>query len=252
MNDHKALSDPNRFTPYYILHSKRRHTFFVSMICLAVFLPACITHQINPTGNSENVSLNAGDLQKHGISLITPTTANGKEEDKQAVALVFAGVLKEKHPDIPLMTLTETLGKINRNGLEESYQAMYRDYHDTGIFDRETLKLIGNVTGTRYISQLKLSAFSQQSNSRLSILGLRLIKTQESTIRMFMTIWDSSDGTIAWEGMQELSYAYDTMHEKPVSFRQAVEEVSAEIIERLPDNNGETNISLENSKLPGS
>ena len=208
-----------------------------------MFLTACLSNQINPTGRSVNVSLKAGDLQKHGMSLITPTSATGKEEDKQAVALVFAGSLQEKHPEIPLMTLTETLGRINSNGLEESYQEMYRDYHDTGIFDRETLRHIGNITGTRYISQLKLAAFSQNSSGRLSILGLRLIKTQESSIRLFMTIWDSADGSIAWEGMQELSYAYDTTGEKPVSFRQAVEEASVEIIKRLPWDGDEVNTS---------
>ena len=214
--------------------SMRLVAIYLILAFFAVMMTGCITNQINPSGRSENVSLKAEDLQKHGMSLITPTTASGKEEDKQAVALVFAGMLREKHPEIPLMTLTETLGRINSNGLEERYQKMYRDYYDTGIFDRETLSEIGIITGTRYISQLKLAALNQQSNSRLSVLGLRLIKTQESSIRMFMTIWDSADGTIAWEGMQELSYAYDTISEKPVSFRQAVEEASVEIIRRLP------------------
>ena len=58
-----------------------------------------------------------------------------------------------------------------------------------------------------------------------------------------MTIWDSADGSIAWEGMQELSYAYDTTGEKPVSFRQAVEEASVEIIKRLPWDGDEVNTS---------
>ncbi|MBW2520283.1 MAG: hypothetical protein JRD88_08025 [Deltaproteobacteria bacterium] len=228
--------------------SIRLLALYLSLIFFAVMMTACITNQINPSGRSENVSLKAEDLQKHGMSLITPTTASGKEEDKQAVALVFAGMLRENHPEIPLMTLTETLGRINSNGLEERYQKMYRDYYDTGIFDRETLSEIGTITGTRYISQLKLAAFNQQSNSRLSFLGLRLVKTQESSIRMFMTIWDSADGTIAWEGMQELSYAYDTITEKPVSFRQAVEEASVEIIRRLPGDTGTTDALLDHSR----
>ena len=67
---------------------------------------------------------------------------------------------------------------------------------------------------------------------------------------MFMTIWDSSDGTIAWEGMQELSYAYDTITERPVSFRQAVEEATLEIIKLLPVEGGEVYPSVAKKDTP--
>jgi hypothetical protein len=211
-----------------------------ALLCLMLSISACTTKQINPQvnpeGKSQNVSLQEGDLRKYGMSLITPSAVITNEQDKQAMALVFAGVFNEEKPDVPLTTLTETLGLVNSNGLTDEYQKMFKDYQDTGIFNIETLKKIGELTGSRYIAQLKLADFSQQSHGRFSAFGLRLMKTQWSNIRLFLTIWNSHDGRITWEGMQELSYAYDTFTEKPVSFKQAVEEASLELINRLPGN----------------
>ena len=56
----------------------------------ALLLAGCFTAQIHPTVRERNISLQPGDLEAHGISCITPSAAPGQEEEKQAVALVFA------------------------------------------------------------------------------------------------------------------------------------------------------------------
>lgn len=222
--------------PFALPPSSRRNilwSFFAALMIL--LLSACSAlHQENPTGRSQNIALKKGDLGEHGVALITPSTVTGQEQDKQALAMGFADTLQARRPEIHLRLLSETLGAVNRNGLSEKYKAMFDEYRDTGIFGRDTLKEISEVTDTRYLAQLKLANFQQHSSGRLSVLGLRLIKTEEINIRLFLSIWDGWDGSIAWEGMQELNYAYDTFREKPVTFKQAVEEASKELIRRLP------------------
>jgi hypothetical protein len=173
-------------------------------------------------------------LSAHGIGFITPSTVTGQEEDKQALALVFADVIRSKRPEIRCVRLSEVLGSINRNGLAEEYKQMFEDYRYTSIFKRKTLKKVGEVTGVRYLVQIKLANFTQKSQGRLSVFGLRIAQTKESNIRLFLSIWDSLDGSIAWEGIQELNYAYDTIREKPISFKQSVNEAAKELISRLP------------------
>ena len=41
-------------------------------------------------------------------------------------------------------------------------------------------------------------------------------------------------GVIAFEAIQELNYADDTTQEKPITFRQIVEETAIRVIAKLP------------------
>jgi len=204
-------------------------------LLIPLLLGGCtMLDQVIPTSRIHTVALQKGDLEKSGLALITPSTVTGQEEDRQAVALMFSSDLQERRADIRLVPLAETLGQINRAGLAEEYRKMFEDYRYTGIFKRETLKAVGFSAGARYLAQIKLADFSQGASGRLSVLGLRLIQTKTGNIRIFLTIWDSEDGSIAWEGMQELNYAYDTFREKPISFKQAVSEATKYLIREIP------------------
>src|SRR3989338_7885961 len=89
--------------------------------------------QIYPTVQQRSISLKAGDLEAHGIGFLTPSAATGQEEEKQAIALVFAEVLQQKRPAIHVVPLAETLGVVNKNGLADAYIRMYNDYRESGL-----------------------------------------------------------------------------------------------------------------------
>lgn len=205
----------------------------ITLLLLPVF-SGCFGTQIYPTLEERVISLRTGDLESEGLALITPSTITGREEDKQAVALTFAEVLKRERPKVRVVALSETLGEINKADLAEAYKRMYADYRDTGLFNRDTLKKISVATGARYIAQLKLQQFSQGEKERFGILGLRIVMTKFAGIRLFFQIWDSHDGTIAWEGTQETLYSLDTTTEEPVTFRTVLERTATDLIARLP------------------
>lgn len=204
------------------------------VLAVAAVVAACSTIQVHSSELTNSISLKRGDLQRGGIAFITPSTATGHEQDKQALALVFDNVLMKERPQYRVVSLAQTLSDINRAGLAIEYKEMYQDYQDTGIFDRNTLRKVGKVVGARYLAQLKLAGFSQGSNERFGALGLRMLQTLQANIRVFLQIWDSKDGTIAWEGTDELNYAYDTEQEKPVTFRKVVGDAARRLIAKLP------------------
>ena len=179
-------------------------------------------------------SLKQNYLINRGLAFITPSTVTGQEQDKQTLAFGFAKAMQERRPDIRIVTLPETLGAINRANIAEDYKLMYVDYRDTGVFKRDLLKKVGDATGVRYVAQLKLATFSQNSNDRLSLLGVRLMQTKQANIRIFFQIWDSKDGSIAWEGTEEMNYSWDTATEKPVTFKAIVEKAANNLIDLLP------------------
>ena len=209
-------------------------------LAASIFLPALLiagcagSPHLYASVHHHAISLGSGSLEGGGLAFVTPSVALGKEEDKQIIALIFSETLVDRRPEITVVTLPETLGLINSNGYAENYRRMYEDYRDTGIFRREFLAQIGALTGARYVAQLNLADFSQGSVGRFNLLGLRVLETKRASARLFFQIWDSENGKIAWEGVQEMSYAYDTTREETVTFHSVVEAAALKLIEVLP------------------
>jgi hypothetical protein len=198
-------------------------------------LTGCSTEPVYyPTVREQVISLRKGDLETAGIAFITPSTVTGQEQEKEAVALTFTDVLKTERPKLKVSTLAETLGAVNKAGLADAYKRMYEEYRDTGLFSADVLRRVGVATRARYIGQLKLQAFSQSSKGRFGFLGLRLVETQYADVRLFFQIWDSRDGSIAWEAMQELRIARESTTEEPVMLRKILEHSARELIAKLP------------------
>ena len=206
--------------------------FVAGVLFLA--LPGCFGTQIYPNLQVHRITLRPGDLEASGIAFITPSTVTGQEQEKQAVALTFADVIKRERQSLRVVTLAETLGAINRAGIADAYKSMYDDYRDTGLLSRDVLKQIGAATGTRYLALLKLQGFGQGANTRFGLLGLRIVDTHYAYVRLFFQIWDSSDGTIAWEGTEEMRISLDSVKEEPVMLRTVLERSAHDLVAKLP------------------
>ena len=53
-------------------------------------------------------------------------------------------------------------------------------------------------------------------------------------LRLFLQIWDSHDGSIAWEATEELTLAHEALDEGAVTFNHAIEQAAHHLIARLP------------------
>jgi hypothetical protein len=200
----------------------------------AVLLGGCFTPQIYPTVRERNISLQSGDLEAQGIAFITPSAATGQEEEKQAIALVFAETLREQRPNVRVLALAQTLGSVNQAGLADAYKLMYHDYRDTGLFKADILAQIAKATGTRYLAQIKVQGFGQSAKERFGAFGFRIVETKTSSVRLFFQIWDSQKGTVAWEATEELHYAYDTFTEEHPTLPRVVGRAAQDLIAKLP------------------
>ena len=206
-----------------------------AIIVAAVLAAGCATPAMYyPTVKEQAISLRKGDLETAGIAFITPATVTGQEQEKESVALTFTDVLKAERAHLKISTLAETLGAVNRAGLADTYKRMYDDYRDSGLFPADSLRRVGAATGMRYVAQLKLQSFKEDSKGRFGFLGLRLVETQYADVRLYMTIWDSSDGTVAWEAMQELRMSRESSSEEPLMPRKVIERSARELIAKLP------------------
>jgi len=220
------------------MRNRIRRQPLAALICLifAALLFGCgSAPQIHSQVSYESISLRPGDLEAHGLAFITPSTVTGQEEEKQTVAFAFAQVLEKERPAIRCVPLSETLSAINKAGFAEQYRAMFSDYRNTGLFDRDILYKVGKLTGTRYLAQLKLQGFSQGSLDRLGVFGLRIMMTKYATLRLFFQIWDAAEGAIVWEGIQEMNYSVDAVDERTITLQTVIETAAVDLVNRLPE-----------------
>ena len=204
-------------------------------VLVALALAGCSLSPIEyPKLNEQPLSLRKGDLEASGIAFVTPASVTGQEQEKQAVALTFTDVMTATRPKVRVVTLPETLSAVNRAGLTDAYRRMYEDYRTTGLLPADVLKRLASATGTRYIAQLNLQGFAQNSKNRLGIFGLRIIDTMLGDVRLYLQIWDSQDGSIAWEAMEELRIAKETTREEPIMLRTLLERSAGDLVAKLP------------------
>jgi hypothetical protein len=206
----------------------------LTALAAAALCLGCAIPQSYHSTQNRTFALEPHDLTQFGIAFITPSTVTGQEEEKQAVALTFTEVLQARRPDIPVRTLPQTLSAINRAGLAEQYTRMFDDYRNTSLFKVANLKEVAHATGMRFLGQLKLSGFQQGSDGRFSVFGLRVINTKQASIRLFFQIWDAPNGSIVWEGVDELQYSVDTPMENSVTLKKVLEQASMHLVDRLP------------------
>ena len=192
------------------------------------------TPQIYSSPKHDTLKLDREELRLGGLAFLTPSTVTGQEEDKQTLAYVFSSTLQSERPDIKFVPLSRTIGAVNRAGLADIYRKMYADYRDTGVFDAGMMKRVAEATGVRFLGQLKLARMDQNSRGRFGLFGLNLVNTQYANMRVFFQVWDSRDGTIVWEGIDEVTLAMDTSKELPMSFQNVTEQAAKNLVQRLP------------------
>ncbi len=214
----------------------RRSRLPLSILALiAVLLSGCSsTGQLHSTTQYLAMDLDPQVLKTTGVAFITPTSVTGQEEDKQALALAFTEALKQARPGLNIVPLPATISLVNRAGLAAEYRQMYEDYRLSGIFSRDTLKKVSELTHVRYLAHLKLSSFRQESKGRWGALGFRVVETKTAALRLYIQIWDGENGSVVWEGAQELMSSYESLYEDAISFKTAVEQSANALLASLP------------------
>lgn len=118
----------------------------VPLLGAALLLGGCAGPQSYSTTQIQAPHLEAGNLRTYGLAFITPSSATGQEEDKQALALAFGEILRQARPNLRIVSLSDTLSAVNRSGITGDYKRMFEDYRVTGMFDQPALQKVAEVT----------------------------------------------------------------------------------------------------------
>jgi hypothetical protein len=66
------------------------------------------------------------------------------------------------------------------------------------------------------------------------VFGLRIVETKSAFLRLYLQVWDGENGSVVWEGAQEIISSRESLKEDSVPFKIAIEQSANELISRLP------------------
>jgi hypothetical protein len=223
------------FRKFWALHVPGRVRPALGFVLCCVLLACSVGGGQTRSASKVSAPLIApGLIEEHGLAFLTPTARYDREEDKHALALVFASTLSELRPAVRVVPLAQTLGAVNRAGLLRQYQKMYESYAATGVLERDTLAKLRGVTGARYFCLLQLGEFTQPATATSGAITLPGRGAPAAHIRLFVQIWDSVEGTIAWEGINEVSYGAEPGNGRGATFSSVVERAARDLVAKLP------------------
>jgi len=174
------------------------------------------------------------ELEEGKVAILSAVAVDIYHEYRRVLADSFSKALRQTYPDIPQIPPQETLSLLNRADLAEDYITMVRGYEGSGILRKSSLLKFSRILGVRYMIQVSLLQYTQDTATRFSILGLRLFQTRSSTLRVFAQIWDASTGGIVWEGSSSATIAGENVSEKPIPFEEVATRAWEELIKKLP------------------
>lgn len=174
------------------------------------------------------------NMEKDKVAILSAVAVDILHEYRRVLGDSFSKALRETYPDIPQISPQETLSLLNRADLADEYTDMIRNYEISGIFRKSSLTKIGKALEVRYLIQVSLLQYSQNTATRFSFLGIRFLQTRSSTLRVFAQIWDVSSGGIAWEGSSSATLAGEDVREKPIPFEEVATRAWQELLKQLP------------------
>jgi len=174
------------------------------------------------------------ELEKGRVAILSAVAVDVYHEYRRVLGDSFSKALRQIYPAIPQISPQETLSLLNRAGFADEYIAMVRGYESAGILGKSSLERFSHALGVRYMIQVSLLQYTQDTATRFSILGLRLFQTRSSTLRVFAQIWDASTGGIVWEGSSSATIAGENVSEKPIPFEEVATRAWEELIKKMP------------------
>jgi len=127
-------------------------------------------------------------------------------------------VLKKVAPNVKMVSPQVVATQMNREGLVPTYAQLLSDYEKTNILDRDLLRKIAAAVGARYVFQPRLAYFSQHMTERWSFIGVRIMETRSSVMRLTLQLWDANNGELVWGSATEVTMQSEAVSQDPVYF----------------------------------
>ncbi|TKS63442.1 MAG: hypothetical protein EWM73_01469 [Nitrospira sp.] len=185
------------------------------------------------TFHPKAASFNPATLKQEQVAVLSAMVGFGLEGYAHQASRSLASALTQTRIPLKSLTIQDTLNRINMEGLTGEYAGIVSTYVRTGILDRVGLEKIGRALHVTYVFQPILASFSQSMSGRLSILGLRILQTRVTALRLTLQLWDTRTGEIVWESSGEATLAGEDVRESRIPFDEIARRLWSHMLDDL-------------------
>jgi hypothetical protein len=115
--------------------------------------------------------------------------------------------LTKARPPIQVIPAYETVSRINEQGqgLAQTYANLLSGFATAGILQLQWLRPIGSALGSRYLLLPGVAEFDQLVMDKYEAIGVKLVRTRITTLRLWLQLWDAQTGRMLWESAGEVT-----------------------------------------------
>lgn len=172
-------------------------------------------------------------LQQAKSAVLSAAVSFGFEGYAHQVARSLFKALTLDPLQLSVLSPQMALSRINKADLTTDYSTMMATYLQSGILNRGTLARIGDALQSPYVFLPTMAWFDQLMVERFNFLGLRILQTRVSILRLSLEIWDTRTGEIAWEASGEATLAGEDIREYRIPFEEIAEHLWATLLADL-------------------
>ena len=176
----------------------------MSTALLAACAPARVSHT-HTTSTSHLESPKVAELAHERVATLGPLAPAGLHGFSPFLSHALVAALAEVAPPIRASPVQEVANRLNERGLAGEYAELIAGFTRSGILDRDRLRRIGAALDSRYVFLPGVAELNHSLVDRFETAGLKLIRNQVTTLRLWLQLWDVQRGRITWESVGEVT-----------------------------------------------
>jgi hypothetical protein len=217
----------------------------------AVFAAACTPlymSDVYTTSTPRTQNFDVSKLPSKPISVLGVIAPANLQGLGPSLSHALVTALSKARPPIQAIPAYETISLINERGLARNYADLLSGFAPGGILDAERLRPIGSALGSRYVLLPGLAEFNQLIMDKYEALGIKLVRTRLTTLRLWLQLWDAQTGRLVWESAGEVTSVTPLLNAKrTVPLDRLAQELWLQMIqEDLLGTKTETRLFLRN------
>jgi hypothetical protein len=150
-------------------------------------------------------SLDAARLASEPVAVLGVVAPPSLQGFSPSLSLALVRAIANARPPIHAIPGYQTLSLLNERGLARDYADFISGYASGGILERQRLRRIGSALASRYLMLPGLAEFDQTLVDKYEVIGLKLVRTRLTTLRLWLQLWDAQTGQIVWESGGEVT-----------------------------------------------
>jgi hypothetical protein len=174
----------------------------------ALFLASCAPSSVTDsyaTATPLPASFDTTELVNRPVATLGFAAPANLQGYSVILAHALSAALAEATPRIPEISAREALNRLTDQRADAEYAELRARVMRNEVPDRQRLQRIGSRLGSHYVLLPGLAEFDEAIADKFEAIGIKLIRSRVTTLRLWLQLWEVRTGHVVWESAGELT-----------------------------------------------